>query len=105
MSNIYYKEVARLEFSWFGAIIEQKDDYKTEEQSWFFTQIYNIYQMDQTWQNAYVLWIRQLTWKQDFSRVNNRREVKLDKDAWNISKFKKIKNKIKGLLRKYCPFS
>ena len=66
-----------------------------EEQSWFFTQIYNIglYQMDQIWQNACVLWIRQLTWKQDFSRVNNRREVKLDKDAWNISKFKKIKKK------------
>ena len=64
-----------------------------KEQSWFFTQIYNIYQMDQIWQNACVLWIRQLTWKQDFSRVNNRREVQLDKDAWNTSKFKKIKNK------------
>ena len=64
-----------------------------EEQSWFFTQIYNIYQMDQIWQNACVLWIRQLTWKQDFSRVNNRREVQLDKDAWNTSKFKKIKKK------------
>ena len=70
-----------------------KKDYKMEEQSWFFTQIYNIYQMDQIWQNACVLWIRQLTWKQDFSRVNNRREVQLDKDAWNTSKFKKIKKK------------
>ena len=38
--------------------------------------------------------IRQLTWKQDFSRVNNRREVKLDKDAWNASKFNNIKKKI-----------
>ena len=94
MSNIYYIDVARLEFPWFGAIIEQKNDYKMEEQGWFFTQIYNIYQMDQIWQNACVLWIRQLTWKQDFSRVNNRREVKLDKDAWNASKFKKIKKKI-----------
>ena len=64
-----------------------------EEQSWFFTQIYNIYQMDQIWQNACVLWICQLTWKQDFSRVNNRREVKLDKDAWNASKFKKLRKK------------
>ena len=43
MSNIYYIDVARLEFPWFGAIIEQKNDYKMEEQSWFFTQIYNIY--------------------------------------------------------------
>ena len=94
MSNIYYIDVARLEFPWFGAIIEQKNDYKMEEQSWFFTQIYNIYQMDQIRQNACVLWIRQLTWKQDFSRVNIRREVKLDKDAWNASKFKKIKKKI-----------
>ena len=42
-----------------------------KEQSWFFTQIYNIYQMDQIWQNACVF----------------------DKDAWNTSKFKKIKNK------------
>ena len=64
-----------------------------EEQSWFFTQIYNIYQMDQIWQSACVLWIRQLTWKQDFSRVNNRREVQLDKYTWNTSKFKKIKKK------------
>ena len=70
-----------------------KNDYKMEEQSWFFTHIYNIYQMDQIWQNACVLWIRQLTWKQDFSRVNNRREVQLDKDAWNTSTFKKIKKK------------
>ena len=64
-----------------------------EEQSWFFTQIYNIYQIDQMWQNACFLWIRQLTWKQDFSRVNNCREVQLDKDAWNTSTFKKIKKK------------
>ena len=92
MSNIYYIDVARLEFPWFEAIIE-KNDYKMEEQSWFFTQIYNIYEMDQIWQNACVLWISQLTWKQDFSRVNNRREVQLDKDAWNASKFKKIKKK------------
>ena len=42
MSNIYYIDVARLEFPWFGAITEQKNDYKMEEQSWFFTQIYNI---------------------------------------------------------------
>ena len=70
-----------------------KNDYKMEEQSWFFTQIYNIYQMDQIWQSACVLWIRQLTWKQDFSRVNNRREVQLDKYTWNTSKFKKIKKK------------
>ena len=61
-----------------------------EEQICFFTQIYNIYQMDQIWQNACVLWIRQLTWKQYFSRVNSRREVKLDKYAWNAPKFKKI---------------
>ena len=93
MSNIYYIDDARLEFPWFGAITEQKNDYKMEEQSWFSTQIYNIYQMDQIWQNACVFWIRQLTWKQDFSRVNNRREVQLDKDAWNTSKFKKIKKK------------
>ena len=53
MSNIYYIDVARLEFPWFGAITEQKNDYKMEEQSWFFTQIYNIYQMDQIWQNFY----------------------------------------------------
>ena len=50
--------------------VEQKNDYKMEEQSWFFTQIYNIWQMDQIWQNACVLWIRQLIWKQDFFRVN-----------------------------------
>ena len=37
----------------------KKNDYKMEEQSWFFTQIYNIYQMDKIWQNACVLWIRQ----------------------------------------------
>ena len=42
MSYIYYIDVARFEFPWFGAIIEQKNDYKMEEQSWLFTQIYNI---------------------------------------------------------------
>ena len=50
MSNIYYIDVARLEFPWFGAIIEQKNDYKMEEQSWFFTQIYNI--------GPYIKWIK-----------------------------------------------
>ena len=40
-----------------------------------------------------ILWIRNWTWKQDLPRINNRREVKLDKDAWNASKYKKMKKK------------
>ena len=93
MWNIYYVEVARLEFPWFGAIIEQQNDNKVEEQSWFLLRYTTYTKMEQIWQNSCVFWICHVTWKQDFSRVNNRREVKLDKDTWNTSKFKKIKKK------------
>ena len=41
---------------------------QNERTELIFTQIYNIYQMDQIWQNACVLWIRQLTWNK-ISRV------------------------------------
>ena len=84
----------RFEFPWFGAIIEQnKMITKWKNRVDFLLRSTTYTKMDQIWQNACVLWIRQLTWKQDFSRVNNRREVQLDKDAWNTLKFKKIKKK------------
>ena len=92
MSNIYYIDVARLEFPWFGAIIEKEMITKWKNRVDFLLRS-TTYMKWIKFGKMRVLWIRQLTWKQDFSRVNNRREVQLDKDAWNASKFKKIKKK------------
>ena len=71
-----------------------KDDYKVEEQRWFLLKSTTNTKMGQTCKMYVIFWIRQLTGKQDFSRVNNRKEVKLDKDAWNASMFRKMKKKM-----------